>query len=150
MHPSSPGYLEDVLELVFGSIDGKSQFVITRKVEATVGSQEDHTLLGAKAPYEKQRVVKFDPTGPIVPVVQPRIRTYSPWVQTLPKFLPPADLVEAASTPKGRALAAVKQFMPAQFNDTTYGAWFQVLLYVEEEKMKSVFTSILSPWPPHF
>lgn len=139
MHPSFPGYFEDTLELVFYNIDEKSKFVITRKVEATIGSQEDHTLLGAKAPYERQQTVKFNPTGPIVPSVQSPIWTNTPWALKLPLFKPPADLVEAASTPKGRALNAVKQFMPAQFDKNTYGAWFQILLYVEEEKMKSVY-----------
>lgn len=137
VHPSFPGYFQDTLELVFKY--ESSTFVITRKVECTIGSKEDHDLLRAKAPYQRRRALKFNPSGPIVPSSSPPSRTNTPWLRKLPMFTPPVDIVEAVSTRKGDALAAIKQLMPLQFDIQTYSAWFQVLLYVEEEKMKSVY-----------
>lgn len=137
MHPSFPGCFEDTLELLFQSIDQSSKFVITRSVEGTVGSKEDHDLLRAKAPYHRQKVVKFDPMGPIVAGARPPVWTKTTWAQKLDMFFPSPDLVEAAALEKPKhALAAVKKLMPARFDINTYSDWFQKCLHLEEERMK--------------
>jgi len=143
LHPSYPGRYEDMLELVFWHIEKCVTFVITRTVEATIGSREDHELLKAKAPYQRRKFVKFDPVGQIVPSLRPPSWTKSGWVDKLPMFRPPPRLIDAAYGPRSlqtnRALANVKSFMPNVFNEKTYGTWFQTLLYIEEERVKSVF-----------
>lgn len=136
MHGSFPGHFKDTLELVFFNIDDSSKFIITRKVEGTVGSKDDHDLLRATAPYQRRKTAKFSPVGPIVPSNRPPAWTKTRWVQTLPPFHPPRRLILAAATPNKGALLAVKRFMPAQFNINTYGSWFQVLLHLEEDRMK--------------
>jgi helicase MOV-10 len=142
LHPSDPGRYEDILELVFWHIEKGVTFVITRTVEATIGSREDHELLKAKAPYQRRKFVKFDPVGEIVPSLRPPAWSRPRWVERLPMFKPPPRLIDAAYGPRSaqpnRALANVKKFMPNVFNEKTYGAWFQTLLYIEEERVKSV------------
>ncbi|KAF8970450.1 P-loop containing nucleoside triphosphate hydrolase protein [Flammula alnicola] len=138
LHPAFAGHYEDTLELVFFNMEQKSAFVITRRVEATVGSREDHELLKPKAPYSRRKILKFNPVGPIVPSSRPPVWTKTAWVQKLPLFNPPRRLIEAAYGPGAntqQALSKVKRFMPV-FDEKTYGAWFQVLLYIEEERVK--------------
>ncbi len=55
-------------------------------------------------------------------------------------FLPPADLVEAASTSKGRALSAVKEFMLPDSMILPTVPGFKFCSTSKKEKMKSVFT----------
>ena len=137
MNPSFPGYFEDTLELLFQTVDRASKFVITRKVEGTVGSKEDHDLLGAKAPYQRQKVVKFDPKGPIVASTRPPVWTKTTWAQKLDMFFPPRDLIQAATRVIPRhALAAVRKLMPDRFDINTYSNWLQKCLFLEEERMK--------------
>ena len=136
---SFPGHFEDTLELVFFTVDSGTKFVITRKVEATIGSQEDHDLLRARAPYEKRKIHKFNPSGPIVPSNRPPVWTKTRWAQRLLDFYIPSRVVLAAATPNNGALAAARKLMPAQLNIDTYGNWFQTLLYFEEDRVKFVF-----------
>ena len=143
LHPSDQGRYEDMLELVFWHSEKRTTFVITRTVEATIGSREDHELLKPKAPYQRRKFVKFRPVGEIVPSLRPPAWTKAAWVDKLPIFNPPARLIDAAYGPRSlqtkQALANVKKFMPNIFDAKNYGTWFQNLLYVEEERVKSVY-----------
>jgi len=140
LHPSDQGRYEDMLELVFWHSEKHTTFVITRTVEATIGSREDHELLKPKAPYQRRKFVKFRPVGEIVPSLRPSAWSKTTWVDKLPNFYPPAKLIDAAYGPRSvqtqQAMANVKKLMPNAFNLQNYGTWFQNLLYIEEERVK--------------
>ncbi|KAF8906751.1 RNA helicase [Gymnopilus junonius] len=137
-HASFAGYFQDTLELIFFDLDKRTTFPIIRTVEATVGSREDHEQLKAKEPYTRRKIIKFNPTGPIIRSLRPPTWTKTAWKEKLKAFTAPPALIEAAYGPRsqGWSLGAVKKFMPSVFNENTYGAWFQVLLYLEEERVK--------------
>ncbi|KAF9486245.1 RNA helicase [Pholiota conissans] len=137
MHPSDAGRFEDTLELVFFDIDLRQTFIITRAIEATVGSREDHELLRPKAPYARRKIVKFNPVGSVVPSSRPPAWTKTVWVDRLLGYDIPKSLLSALSIPGKGISSAVKRFMPTVFNEKTYGSWFQVLLHIEEERVKS-------------
>ena len=140
LHPSDQGRYEDMLELVFWHSEKHTTFVITRTVEATIGSREDHELLKPKAPYQRRKFVKVRPVGEIVPSLRPSAWSKTTWVDKLPNFYPPAKLIDAAYGPRSvqtqQAMANVKKLMPNAFNLQNYGTWFQNLLYIEEERVK--------------
>ncbi|KIM42180.1 hypothetical protein M413DRAFT_70670 [Hebeloma cylindrosporum] len=133
LHPSDQGRYEDMLELVFWHSEKRTTFVITRTVEATIGSREDHELLKPKAPYQRRKFVKFRPVGEIVPSLRPPAWTRATWVDKLPSFNPPGKLIDAAYGPRSlqtkQALANVKKFMPDVFNEKSYGAWVDLDAY---------------------
>lgn len=138
--PSDQGHYADTVNLVFNSFDKDELFVISRKIEATVGSRRDHEQLKAKAPYSRRKVHKFNPVGNIVPSLRPPGWTKTKWAEKLPRFDPPQKLIQTAFGPDAtkRPLAKVKPLMPLVFDEKTYAAWFQVLLWVDEEHTKYV------------
>lgn len=143
-HPSFAGRFEDSLELVFFEMRSKTRFIITRPIVATVGSKSDHEQLKPKAPYVRRPFVRPAIEGPIIRSLRPPAWSPVKWVGLLPEFKAPAELIKAAFDSRKRDRdaslkgAILKDFMPASFNVDTYGKYFQVLLYIEEERMKSV------------
>jgi len=142
--PSYAGHVEATLELLFFDIDNSRTFVITRTVEATVGSREDYEELKPKAPYARRKAVpKFNYTGLVVRNNRPPTWTKTLWADRLLGYDPPSRLIEVAYGPRSlgspkQLLSNVKKFMPTIFNEKTYGAWFQVLLHLEEQQVKLV------------
>jgi helicase MOV-10 len=139
LHPQYDGYYHDVLELVFFHFDKRLSFIITRTVEATIGSREDHELLKAKEPYKRRMFTKFLPQGKIVRSSRPPVWTKSTWKVKLLGHDAPAELIKSVYGPginPKKALAAIKAYMPPFFTENTYGAWFQVLLWLEEERVR--------------
>jgi helicase MOV-10 len=143
--PSYPGQYEDTLELAFWHVELKRSFVITRRVKAVVGDREDHEQIGgAREAYTgPRRVERLSNTGlKIVRSLRPPTWTPTQWKETLPGYDVPARVIEAAfgrvdvARSKTAAKANVKSLMPGVFGTNTYGAWWQVLLYVEEEQVK--------------
>ncbi|KAF9003306.1 P-loop containing nucleoside triphosphate hydrolase protein [Cyathus striatus] len=140
-HPSYAGQYEDTIEILFAIPEPKKTFVITRRVTATVGSTEDYELLKASAPYSHRKATLSKISGEIVPSLRPATWTRTPWVDKLPEYNPPEALIEAAygvlaQRSQRVAIQAIRRFMPETFNEHTYGKWFQVLLFVEEEKLR--------------
>ncbi|KAK0452060.1 P-loop containing nucleoside triphosphate hydrolase protein [Desarmillaria tabescens] len=139
-HPSYAGYFEDTLELVFFDISQHRNFVIQRKVCATVGDLADYERLAPKAPYtqRKRRNIALD--GPIKRSLRPPTWTPTKWVFKLPQYNIPKNLVETLYTPEGylkrTASKDVKRFMPPSFTTATYAQHFQTLIYLEEEQMR--------------
>ncbi|RXW19457.1 hypothetical protein EST38_g6387 [Candolleomyces aberdarensis] len=142
--PSDPGQYEDTLELVFWHVELKRSFVITRRVKAAVGDRDDHEQIRARAAYTGPRRVKRLQNERLKIVRSLRLPTWTPtpWKEKLPGYDIPARVIEAAfgrvegARNKTNAKANVKRLMPGVFNVDTYGAWWQVLLYVEEEQVK--------------
>lgn len=141
-HPLYAGQYEDTLELLFVDARIKQRFVITRRVEATVGSREDHEHLRPTAPYVRRQPALFQLNGPINTSIRPPVWTSTKWVTRLPEYSPPTNLIRAAYGPAAhshkKALANVKDILPRTLNETNYGRYLQILLYVEEEKMRYV------------
>lgn len=138
-HPSYAGHFQDTLALVFFNLEKRSTFVITRSLEAIVGSAEDHEQLKAKAPYTRRKVTRLNPIGKIVRSLRPPTWTKATWKDKLLQFYPPASLVDKAFNQRGSSnqiLARIKQSMPSVFNEKTYGEWFQIPLYLEEHQVK--------------
>jgi len=141
-HPSFAGKYEDTLELVFWHVTLRHTFVIARKVTATVGDRDDYEQLQPSAPYTGPKEVEhFRPDGSrIVPSLRPPTWTKTSWLEKLPEYKIPANVIEAAFNPQVKSGNAVrnkvKELMPAALNLTTYATWWQVLLYLEEEQMR--------------
>lgn len=138
-HPSFAGRFEDNLELVFFEMKTKTRFVITRPIVATVGSKSDHEQLKPKTPYVRRPSTRKMFEGPVIRSLRPPVWTPAKWIGHLPEFKEPVDLIKAAFDSRGRdSFKMVKKFMPVSFNVNTYGAYFQVMLYLEEEQTKPV------------
>lgn len=137
-HPAYSGRYEDTLELAFHDVERRHRFVITRRVHAIVGSQDDHQQLKPKAPYSKKKYTPFEHTGWIVPSLRPPTWSATKWAIMLPSFNIPNDLIKAAfdRTPRA-AHAAMKSLLPQSFNQDTYGRFFQSIVYIEEEQLRS-------------
>ncbi|KAF7313870.1 RNA helicase [Mycena chlorophos] len=156
--PPIEGEFKDVLELVLLNVKTRERFLITRKVLAVVGSQEDHELLKPHSEYVRRpRPIPVPFKGRIVR--PPRPPTWAPnaWKKTLLPYEPPANLIQAAfETPRGRdVVKTVKQhFMPRVFDVNTYAKFFQVLLYIEDYQMRRVpsieFWAELRPNHPRY
>ncbi|KAJ3556290.1 hypothetical protein NM688_g2107 [Phlebia brevispora] len=132
-HPSYEGQHEDTLELVFHHLQLQEQFVITRRIQAIVGSEELHERLKAKGPYVRPKFSPYEQPRKIVRVHRPPTWSYTKWAVKLPEFKAPGDLVNAAFGPKPSA--TVRPFIPP-FNIDNYGRFWQALLWIEEEKMR--------------
>ncbi|KAJ2936839.1 hypothetical protein H1R20_g242, partial [Candolleomyces eurysporus] len=143
-HPGFPGQYEDTLELGFWHFGLKRSFVITRRVKAVVGDRDDHEQIRAREAYTGPRRVERLQSERLKIVRSLRPPTWTPtlWKEKLPGYDIPARVIEAAfgrievARRKTNAKANVKSLMPGVFNVDTYGAWWQVLLYVEEEQVK--------------
>jgi len=138
-YPSYAGVHEDTLELLFYDLSRQRSFVITRSVAATVGSKDDYDQFKVKVPYTRRKKSHF--TGTIVPSLRSPAGIKTVWAETLSTFTPPQSLIEATYGPHinlTKALENVKGWMPGTLNAQSYPWWFQVLLFLEEEHMKSV------------
>jgi helicase MOV-10 len=134
-----PGRYEDTLELVFAQLQPRSVFLITRKVFATVGDPELHERLKPEAPYSRKSAPNINLTGNVLPGTRPPEWTKTKWNEKLPKYDVPPYVIEAAFGKKaGNAVQNIRRLMPPVFNTQSYGAWFQYLLYVEEEQLRFV------------
>ncbi|KAJ7434430.1 P-loop containing nucleoside triphosphate hydrolase protein [Mycena galericulata] len=143
-HPSFEGECEDVLELIFLESSTKERFLITRKLRAVVGSEDDHEQIKPKSAYARRKLAPFQFNGPIIRSLRPP--TWGPvkWVSHLPEFKPPKDLIQAAFGPPSHptrsstkaVLQNVKRFLPSTFTVNTYREKFQVLLYIEDEQKR--------------
>ncbi|KAJ7746480.1 RNA helicase [Mycena maculata] len=140
-HPSIDGECEDVLELVFLETSSKERFLITRRLCAVVGSQDDHEQLKPKSAYTRRKPAPFQFNGPVIPSLRPP--TWGPikWTSRLLEYKSPENLIQAAFAPRSKSttksiLQDVKQFLPPAFTVNTYGEHFQVMLYIEDEQMR--------------
>ncbi|THG94461.1 hypothetical protein EW026_g7015 [Hermanssonia centrifuga] len=132
-HPSFGGRYEDTLELTFRDLSNKQQFVITRRIYAIVGSQEDYDRLKPKSAFVKPKPAIYEQPKRIIRVFRPPTWSYTKWVVELPEFKAPQDLIDAAFGPRRRT--SVNPYMP-KFSVLSYGRFFQVLLWIEEEQMR--------------
>jgi hypothetical protein len=139
-HPSYAGRYQDILELVFFDIIKKQRFLITRRICAIVGSKDDHEYLKAKSPYIKRQSTRLHFEGLIIRSLRPPTWSRTKWTVGLPEFKAPDDLIHAAYRPDGKSASrkAISKFVPPSFNQATYGKCFQVMLYIEEEQIRSV------------
>ncbi|KAJ7096045.1 RNA helicase [Mycena epipterygia] len=135
------GEYEDVLELIFLDTSTRERFLITRKLCAVVGSQDDHAQLKPKSAYSRRKPAPFQFNGPIIRTLRPPNWGPIEWTTRLLEFKSPENLIQAAfGSHSGlntkTVLQAVKRFLPSAFTINTYGEFFQVLLYIEDEQKK--------------
>ncbi|KAH8829468.1 P-loop containing nucleoside triphosphate hydrolase protein [Flagelloscypha sp. PMI_526] len=137
------GRIEDHLEMVFYELSSRKKFVITRKIEATIGSVQDHLDLQPTAPYERRPLpLRIPIKGPIVRSMRPPAWTRTHWKDKLPQFTAPKELISSiySNNPDlrlrqlNKALDAVKTWIPAELSHATYRDYFKVLLWIEEEQ----------------
>ncbi|KAF5351006.1 hypothetical protein D9756_008275 [Leucocoprinus leucothites] len=134
---SDVGRYENTLELIFVALIPRDAFLITRKVFATIGDPELHDRLRPEEPYTRRRGPTINLTGKILPSTRPPQWTKPYYVEKLPGYDVPPYVIEAAfGKNAGNAVQNVRRLMPQAFNVQTYGAWFQYLLYVEEEQTR--------------
>jgi helicase MOV-10 len=137
-NPSYEGHFVDTLELHFHDLHQKNQFSIIRRIEASLGSLEDHEQLKAKAPYHRKKRSFVPLPKVIVPSLRPPTWTKTKWHMSLPSFEPPQDLIRDAFGSKNPRKMLLKNHLPAVFNEHSHGKWFQILLYIEDEQRRSV------------
>ncbi|KAF8916713.1 P-loop containing nucleoside triphosphate hydrolase protein [Mucidula mucida] len=138
--PSYAGQFEDTLELEFFDQEKRRRFIIHRPISATVGDLADHEELRPVSAYtpRKRRNIRLD--GPINRSLRPPSWTPTKWVSRLPMFDIPNALIRTIYTKEGYLKSSARQdvrnFMPASFTASTYGAYFQTMIYLEEEQMR--------------
>lgn len=133
------GRHSDRLELYFKVTDTDEKFVITRPIEATVGSDEDHKLLKATSqhsPFKKKK--KFE-TADYEDGVRPPALAEIKWVNSLGPFTIPANLVEAAfkGNQSSRMTAGnLKKRFPelSHLSPGGYAQNVQYMIWIEEEQ----------------
>ena len=95
-----------------------TQFVITRRVYGIAGSREDQEILKPRGPYRK-KYRRLNIGGPVIR--GPRTGSGFEWINKLPRYDPPEDLINAAfQKSTAAALGAVKRLMPAKLNMETH------------------------------
>lgn len=111
----------------------------------------DHEELRPVSAYtpRKRRNIRLD--GPINRSLRPPSWTPTKWVSRLPMFDIPNALIRTIYTKEGYLKSSARQdvrnFMPASFTASTYGAYFQTMIYLEEEQMRQVkFELCASPF----
>lgn len=110
----------------------KQQFVITRRLKAVVGSQEDQERLKAKAPYVRPKVSPYsERPRKIVRVERPVTWSYTKWAVKLLEYKAPQDLINAAFGL--RPSHNVKPFIPTPLALNNYGKRWQALIWIEEK-----------------
>ena len=134
--PSYEGRYEDTVEFVFSDAKRKEQFVITRRIAAIVGSEEDHKRLQPKEPYVRPSAKEYERPRRVVPGERPPTWAHTKWAVKLPLFPAPQNLIDAAFGP--RPSANVKPFIPEPLNLKNYAKRWQALIWIEEEKMEWV------------
>jgi helicase MOV-10 len=142
--PAHAGRYQDVLELVFYDVKRMKCFKIIRKLFATVGSKEDHEDLKPIRPYARRKFIPLPLDGLIIRGVRPPTWTPTKWTTRLPPFKAPPALIKAAFSP-GASASAIKRFLPASFNANSYGKYFEVLIHIETEQNRLVFTGTHHP-----
>lgn len=133
------GRFEDRLEMYFLDVVLNQRFAITRSVRAIVGDQDDYDLLRATAPYvrperrQEQEITRF------LSGVQPPALARITWKVTLEKYEVPLELKEVAFG-KGNISDLTSRvrnaWLPKTFGSQTYGRFFSVLLWIEEERAR--------------
>ncbi|KDQ60007.1 hypothetical protein JAAARDRAFT_593478 [Jaapia argillacea MUCL 33604] len=134
-HPSYEGRYEDTVEFLFHDTRGDERFVITRRVTAIVGSEEDYDLLKPSAPYAKPIVRPLEPEELVIPGLRPPTWSDVRFRNPLPEYPPPKDLIDAAYGRNGWK-EVKSRFLPRIFDVISHAKWFQVLLHIEEEKQR--------------
>lgn len=133
-HPAYEGRYEDTLELTFHRVkpDQKAveQFVITRKIRAIVGSEEDYEQLKPKAPYVRPRARAQQAPKRIIRVIRPPTWSHTEWKVKLPQFECPKNIAEALRDRHPRT--AAKQLLP-ELTLENYTRFFEVLQWCEEK-----------------
>jgi helicase MOV-10 len=138
-HPSYEGRYTDTLLLFFHVLRSKQRFAITRRINAIVGSHQDHETLKPKGPFVKR---KFTPMthGSIVRSSRPPVWTKTKWRVRMPAFDLPQDLRHLSDLDgrkRKNLVALAKGHLPPQLNRNTHEKHFRVLLYAEEEARRS-------------
>lgn len=119
--------------------DTGERFVITRPIEATVGSVEDHKLLKAisqHSPFKKRK--KFE-TADFEDGVRPPALAEIQWIHSLDSYSIPLNLVEKAfkglekpGMTAGNLRARFKELK--DLTPGTYVRYMQDLVWIEEEQ----------------
>ena len=134
------GRFDDRVELIFEDVLLSKRFCITRPLKAAVGVSSDYEALRAVAPYVRPKRRRLEPIGEIVPGVPPESIVKFKWVVTLPKYESPRDLTKMLTG--GSASDLVKRvrdaFLPNGFTEPSYARFFSILLWIEEERARSV------------
>ncbi|KAI0371390.1 P-loop containing nucleoside triphosphate hydrolase protein [Pilatotrama ljubarskyi] len=112
-------------------------FIIIRQLYAVVGNKEDHELLKAVAPYVHRRPAKWQPDTSTVEGQRPPALDVVKWARPLPQSAIPARLAQALSVRSTReAVEAIRTaHLPSALSVTTHGRHFQILLWVEEQRL---------------
>ncbi|KZT24162.1 P-loop containing nucleoside triphosphate hydrolase protein [Neolentinus lepideus HHB14362 ss-1] len=132
-HATHEGRFSDILELNFWDVIRQKAFVITRRLHVIVGSKDDHELLKPKTPYVRPEIsTTLSPDVTPIPACRPPTWTRMGWSSRLHDFPIPPWLTGLALTTDGTK--AVKKIMPSSLDMATYGNWFQILMWVDEEK----------------
>ncbi|TFK49277.1 hypothetical protein OE88DRAFT_1646340 [Heliocybe sulcata] len=144
LHATHEGRFSDTLELNFWDVMRQRDFAITRRVHAIIGSKDDHQQLKPRTPYVRSRdCTTLPPSALLAPTGEPPA-----WLDancnTL-GFHIPRGLKGIALAPGG--IEAVRKIMPPSIDISTYGTWFQSLMWVNEERASVRIPGLLAKQP---
>ncbi|KAK0452091.1 uncharacterized protein EV420DRAFT_691604 [Desarmillaria tabescens] len=130
------GRADDRLDLVFEDLNLHTQFLIARPIHLIVGSKADYKALKPKSAYVSRERTTRHPELNIVEGVRPPALTVIPYSITLPFADIPKPLLDTISS--GTVSEITKKlkdlFLPPSIDTSSYGRFYQVLLWVEEHK----------------
>ncbi|TFK49279.1 P-loop containing nucleoside triphosphate hydrolase protein [Heliocybe sulcata] len=133
-HTTHAGRFTDTLELHFRDATRRQSFTITRRLLAVIGSQDDYQRLMPQTPYIRPQAANT--SSPLearsIPAGRPPTWTPADWTSRLPEYPIHPSLQGLAQSPGGGR--ALKQRMPVSLGIGTYGDWFQIPLWVNEEQ----------------
>lgn len=128
---NNAGLYVDKVEITFRDPQLDQQFVIARAIKASVGSNADHELLRARAPYVPRRRRAREEEQVIIPGEAPPSPGTIRWVIRLAEAKIPESLHSIFSEESGGEVVPRMQersFLPVTFESSTYVSHFKRLL----------------------
>ncbi|KDQ06473.1 hypothetical protein BOTBODRAFT_39565 [Botryobasidium botryosum FD-172 SS1] len=135
------GRFENRLELLFKNNITQQGFVITRALNATVGSEADLAILqpepSAPTPtLARQFRIAYDTAGMLLGEEPEPLRAI-PWVNRLKQYKLPGPISESLDEGKlSERIDRIQQALPNTLDMQTYVQFWRVLLHVEEHQME--------------
>ncbi|VDC03813.1 unnamed protein product [Peniophora sp. CBMAI 1063] len=138
LRQSMIGHYDERLELIFEDITLKQRFFILRGLKAIVGDRAEYEDMLPKAPYVPRTRTHREPETDIVPGPAPEVSNAQRWVAPLPGAYIPKNLAAALRIGSpDKILGDLKRtFLPAVINPETYGRFWKVVIWTEENRME--------------
>lgn len=137
------GFHRDRVELMFRNPDLDEPFVITRTLCGLVGVGEEYKRLQPTTPYKPRKAVKEWARTSLEGEKPPALANIT-WKIPLPQAHVSQDVKDALTHREAPEREIdVRQLLPNELDSESYAQKWQILLHVEEEKMR--FANLTTP-----